>query len=123
MNATYKIEPEQRIIFSTWSGIVTYDEAIAATNALLLDRQFNPHYNRIYDVREVTEVRLTKASLMELAQIDPIYPSERRAVVATNPSVFGVGRMYGLLTGKEEKGSFRVVSDIQQALDWFKEPR
>ena len=123
MNATHKIDQEQRVIYSVWSGAATQAEIVAATNALLSDPNFNPHYDRVYDVREVTEASLTKAGLMELSQIDPIYPSERRAVVATNPRISGIGRMYGLLTGTEENGRFRVVSDLQQALDWFKEPR
>ncbi|MEO6035260.1 MAG: hypothetical protein ABIQ35_08400 [Verrucomicrobiota bacterium] len=123
MKATHQIDHQQRIIFAVWSGIVTHDEAMTAAQSLLADREFNPHYNRVYDVRGVTEAHLTKASLMELAQIDPIYPSERRAVIATSPSIFGMGRMYGLLTGKEEKGSFRVVANLQQAIDWFNSPQ
>jgi len=123
MTATHQIDQEQRIIFSVWSGIVTLEEAISATRALLSAPAFSPHYNRIYDVRGVTDATLTKASLMELAQMDPIYPSARRAVVATNPTIFGMGRMFGLLTGTEERGSFRVVSSVEEALDWFKEPR
>lgn len=123
MNATYRIDHKKRIIFCRWSGIATFSEAVAATTVLLADPDFNPHYNRLYDVRELTEAQITKTDLMELSQLDPIYPSERRAVVATNSSIFGIGRMFGLLTGTEESGNFRVVSDEQQALDWFGEAR
>lgn len=123
MNATYRIDHKKRIIFCLWSGLATYDAVVAATNEMLADPDFNPHYNRLYDVRGITEAKITKADLMELSQLDPIYPSEHRAVVATNPSIFGIGRMFGLLTGTEERGNFRVVSDEQQALDWFDEAR
>ncbi len=123
MNASYVIDRESRIIFVSWSGIVTRDESIAAVKELIADPVFSPFYDRIYDVREVTEVKLNKANLLEFALVDPIYPSERRAVVASSPSIFGMGRMFGLLTGKEEQGNYRVFSEYQPALDWVRESK
>ena len=123
MKATYHIDHESHIIFAHWSGKVTRDEAVAASRKLLADPAFSPFYDRIFDARDVTEVQLSKANLMELAMIDPIYPSERRAVVTSSSSVFGMGRMFGLLTGKEEQGNYRVFSDYEQALEWIRESK
>ena len=122
MKASYVIDSEARIIFSQWSGVVTQDETVAEMKRLLADKNFSPFYDRLYDVREVTQVQMTKDGLMAIAVLDPIYPSERRAVVTSNPAVFGMGRMFGLLTGKEEQGNYRVFSDYQQALNWLQEP-
>ncbi len=123
MNASFQINQDERLIFVQWSGVVTDAEAIAETQKLLHAPGFSHYYNRLYDMREVTQAKLSKGSLMELSLLDPIFPSERRAAVAQNPSIFGMGRMYGLLTGKEEIGNFRMFSDYDEALRWVSESR
>jgi hypothetical protein len=123
MHVEYRIDPEQRIIFARWAGIVTHDEMMAAARTLMADPAFSPHYARIYDVREVTDAKLTRSNLIDLALFDPIYPSAKRAAVASSTSVYGMGRMFGLVTGTEEQGSFRIFSDYDEALQWVRQAK
>lgn len=102
---------------------MTNDESVAAVKELMNDPGFSPLYDRVIDARGVTEVKLTKGNLMDLAVIDPVYPSERRAVVTSSAAVFGMGRMFGLISGKEEQGTYRVFMDYEKAIDWINEPR
>lgn len=54
-----------------------------------------------------------------LARRQIFSPESRRAFVATNPGIFGVGRMWEIYTEFAENGSqIRVFSDLASALKW-----
>ncbi len=58
MAAFYKIDKERRLVFSTWSGVLTADEVFAQQRQLVNDPDFDPSYSQYSDFTGVRAVDL-----------------------------------------------------------------
>jgi hypothetical protein len=77
-----------------------------------------PDFRQLYDFSEVTDVQVTQDSLWGLAGNSPFLQGARRAIVVTSDVVFGVVRMYQLMSGRESD-TFRISRDRASALVWL----
>ena len=87
MPVTITIDPDQSLVVTLGSGIVTDQELLRARQQLLADPTFDPDYDSIWDFFAVTEARVTEPVVAELVASSP--PSAKpicRAVVMSKMS-------------------------------------
>ena len=120
MPFSYVVYKKHRLVVSTGTGRVTYDEIKARQDQTKGDPDFNSDFNQIVDLRAATTVDLTVDQARELASRNIFSPTSRRAFIATTPAVFGMGRMWESYTEIAQKTSqIRIFSNLLSAIDWL----
>jgi hypothetical protein len=121
MPVEYVIDDERQLVITTASNRVTFAEARAHQERLKDDPRFHPEFNQLLDATGVTALDISNDEAKVIARNSPYFSaSSRRAWVASNPFLFGMGRMIGIhreIAGGEEQ--FRVFYDREQALKWL----
>lgn len=116
----YTIYKQHRLVVSTRSGRLTTAEIRACMDQGRNDPDFNPGFNQLVDWREVTFVDMSGDETRRLANIPPFSPESKRAVVAPDPAVFGMGRMFATYHEMSNSPSqLAVFYDLASALTWL----
>jgi len=120
MPARYFISKEHRLLVSIGWGRLTFPDFKSQQESYLTDPDFDPSFDQLVDVSQVTSLDISIEEAKTIARRAIFLPTSRRAVVATDPLVFGVGRMmdtyHSLATGREQVGVFR---DRESAMRWL----
>jgi hypothetical protein len=120
MPFSYIVYKEHRLVVSSGSGLVTWQEIKARQEETKTDPSFDPTFNQIVDLRSATGIQMSGDQARMLASRQIFSPESRRAFVATNPSIFGMGRMWEIYTEFSKKPSqIRVFADLPSALNWL----
>ena len=120
MPFSYVVYSVHRLVISTGSDLVTWEEIKARQDQTKIDPDFNPEFNQIVDLRAVTGFDMTSDHARLLARRMIFSATSRRAFVAASPAVFGVGRMWEMFTEVSESPSqIRVFYDLPSALKWL----
>src|SRR5580692_4284264 len=98
MPFSYVVCREHRLVISTGSALVTWEEIRERQDQIKTDPEFNPEFNQIVDLRAVTGVRMTSEQASTLARRMIFSATSNRAFVASNPAVCGVSRMWEILS-------------------------
>jgi hypothetical protein len=117
MPAEYRIDRSRRVVYSRAWGVLTDQDLAANRAALFADPAFEPDLAQLYDFAEVTEIRVTSATLVGLARTSRFAPTTRRAVVVSSDEAFGMARMYSILGDREEL--IQVFRDRASAMRWL----
>jgi len=118
MPAFYKIDKERRLVLSTASGVFSLGDALSHMEKLSKDPDFDPRFSQISDFTHVTRIELSGDEIRRLAQRTIFSAHSRRAFIAPNETIFGIGRMFEILRGLEGEKGIRVFRTLEQALDW-----
>lgn len=118
MPASYRVDAEQKMIFSTATGAVTDADLRAHQKSLLADPGFDPGFSQIWDFQGVEEVQVSNGTLKELAASRSFSAESRRAVVAPRDLVFGMARMFEMLH-QQAPEAFRVFRTSEEARAWL----
>lgn len=114
----YKIDVGRRIVFTTMTGVLSFEQVVAHAVALKGDSQFHPSFSELLDLRGVTQSELTSEELVRLAHtIDPFSPRARRAIVTGSEPMYGTSRMYQAL--REQESNIRVFRRMDEAHSWL----
>ena len=117
----YVVYKEYRLVISTASGVVTREEIKARQDQTKTDLEFDPEFDQIVDLRSATRVELSGDEIRFLASRRIFSSRSRRAFVAPNPCVFGVGRMWESYTEfSKHPNEVRVFRDLPSALKWLR---
>jgi hypothetical protein len=118
MPAHYKIDKARRLVSSVATGTFTDDDLRGHTRGLAADPDFDPSFRQIFDLRGITDLDLTGPQMRERARENPWKEGSRRAFVCSREVVYGMARMYQLLTddGPDE---IRVFRKMSEALAWL----
>jgi hypothetical protein len=120
MPLRFVIHKDLRLVVSTGWDHLTYDEAKAHQEQLLSHPDFNPEFNQLLDATAVTSVDLTADQAKTMASRTVFSPTSRRAFVATNPAIFGMGRVFGSYHEMVKRSSYVCVFyDMPSALEWL----
>ena len=120
MPFSYIVYSEHRLVISTGSDRVTWEEIKERQEQTKTDPNFNPEFNQIVDLRAVTDFDMTSDQARTLAQRVIFSSTSKRAFVAASPAVFGVGRMWEIFTELSANPSeIRVFYDLPSALKWL----
>lgn len=115
MAIQYSIDRARRMVFTTWSGQVTYEELSAYLEQLRNDPNFDPNLDQLVDLSNVSVIKLTFDTLNSIRQVDPFSAESKRAVVAPKDVAYGLSRMYEALKG----GGFTVFRAMEPARAWL----
>ncbi len=122
MPISYKIDPQQRLIFTTAKGVLTGEEVMEHKQLLLHDPAFEPGMRELSDVRCVERLEVTPAGIQHMVAMDKSTATGlddyRLAIVASADVIFGMARMYQALT-EDNIQSVRVFRSIEEAKDWL----
>ena len=118
MPCGYTIDLARSLVLSRGWGIVTDRELLAHVRALTIDPRFVRNLHQLADLRDVTDVEVTAATIRKMASLNPYGDGSRRAVVVTSDLLFGMARMYQILRDEptDELEIFRTLDD---ALRWL----
>src|SRR5579859_667257 len=120
MPFSYVVYSEDRLVISTGSDRVTWEEIKARQDQTKAHTNFNPEFNQIVDLRAVTGFDMTSDHARLLARRMIFSATSKRAFVAASPAVFGVGRMWEMFTEMSDTPSrIRVFYDLPSALKWL----
>ena len=118
MPASYRIDRARRLVLSSATGVLTHDDLRAHMRNLAGDSNFDPSFRQIFDFRAVTNLEVTGAALRELAQSNPWKKRTRRAFVCDRDVLFGMARMFQLLTNGAP-AEIQVFREMSEALAWL----
>jgi hypothetical protein len=120
MPFSYIVYSEHRLVISTGSDRVTWEEIKTRQDQTKTDPDFNPEFNQIVDLRAVTGFDMTSHHAGLLARRMIFSATSKRAFVAASPAVFGMSRMWEIFTEMSDNPSqIRVFCDLPSALKWL----
>lgn len=83
MPVILKINPQKRVVHSTFFGTVTDAELLGHTETISWHPDFQPEYDEIVDLTMVTDMQVTPNGLQQLASKKSLFlSSSKHAVVA-----------------------------------------
>ena len=118
MPCDYTIDLARSLVLSRGWAVVTDREFLAHARALTADPRFARNFHQLIDLRDVTNVQFTAASIREAVRLNPFGAGARRAVVVTNDVVFGMARMYQILAD-ESPDELQIFRKMDDALQWL----
>jgi hypothetical protein len=120
MPFSYVVYKDRSLVISTGSDRVTWEEIKARQDQTKTDPDFNPEFNQIVDLRGVTGFDMTSEQASSLARRMIFSLTSKRAFIASEPAVFGVGRMWQMFTELSDNPSqIRIFYDLPSALKWL----
>ncbi len=120
MPCTYVIDKQRRLVLTKAWGLVTAAEVIAHQTQLRGDADFDRTFFQLFDASGVTKLDHDQRDVQLLAAREMFSAESRRAFVAGNEVVFGIGRMFEIyreLSGVGEQ--VRIFQDMNAALQWL----
>jgi len=116
----YVIDRPRRLIVSTGSGRLTFDEASTHNEHMESDPDFDPDFKQLIDLTGVTAFEVSTVEAKKLASRASFSAKSRRALVASSPEVFGMGRLmeiyHEMAGGRAETCIFY---DRVEAMKWL----
>ena len=119
MTVRSSIDKQRRLVFTNAEGCVTFDAARRHQGGLLADPEFDRNFDQLIDATRVTKVDIWADEVRTLAQRHIFSLKSRRALVATKPDVFGVGRMMEIYQEDAGHTELQVVYSMEEALKWL----
>jgi hypothetical protein len=119
MPADYRIDPENRRVWSSGTGVLTHEDITGHMSRLARDPQFDPSFSQLMDFRHITKVEVTTEQLIELTEVRIFSPESKRAMVTLSGMHFGLARMYESYRTAKGDRAIRVFLDFKEALEWL----
>ena len=83
MSVILKINPQKRVVHSTFFGVVTDEEMLTHSHTIAGHPDFHSEYDEIIDLTMVTEVRVSTTAMQELAGRKSVFqPSVKHVIIA-----------------------------------------
>ncbi|HTR68268.1 MAG TPA: hypothetical protein VMH85_20985 [Terriglobales bacterium] len=118
------IYPQRRLIVTTGTGVLTGEEGLACCVGLKKRPEFDPSFDQLLDLTAATKFNASPDDMRRIAQESLFSPSSRRAIIAIEPGIFGLARMFEAFRGLSDVGEqVSVFRDMKQALDWLSSPQ
>lgn len=114
------IDANRHLVVTTGSGILTGEEGLACCVQLKERPDFDPAFNQLLDLSLATQFDATPSELQLIASQPLFSKGSRRAIVAKQPAIFGLARMFESYRSISSVGEqVMVFSERQQALEWL----
>jgi hypothetical protein len=118
MPSSYRIDADAKIVFSDHHGCLTDGDLLEHLDGLCADRTFESHFRQLADFRGVTSSEVTVEMVRHLATRNPFGAGARRAGVAESLTLFGLLRMFEMLT-ERSANEVEVFTDFDAARKWL----
>jgi hypothetical protein len=122
MPISYRIDEARGLVLTTATGTLTDDDILGLKARLLADPRWAPGMGELADVRAIDRLEVTTAGVQHMARQDaagPALGSYRLAIVAPQDEVYGMARMYQMLTERAVP-NVRVFRDLEAAEGWLR---
>lgn len=120
MPIRYVIDKKRRLVITAGWGRVIFAQMKAHQDQLISDPEFDPSFNQLIDATGTVALDISTEEAQIMASRQVFSSSSKRAFLATNPTVFGMGR---LMEAYHEIANVReqvcVFSDLALTLQWF----
>jgi hypothetical protein len=117
MKVRYSIDKQRRLILTTAEGNVLFDDIKGHQDRLLADPDFDVSFDQLIDTTAAAKIGISAAEARVLAERRIVSPESRRAIVATEPHIFGLGRMMEIY--HEPLGYVQVFYSMDKAVKWI----
>jgi hypothetical protein len=118
MPAHYAIDLENRIVRTTFSGVIIHNDPIEHSRKLSKDPAFDPSFSELIEFEEVSDIEVNMADLLGLLGIDPFSQHSRRAfVIGSRNVIYGIVRMYEIL--RSDTPCVKIFETRDEALPWL----
>ncbi len=95
MPVVLKIDPQRKVVYSTFYGEITDAEVLGHGKAIGSDPDFNPEFSEIVDFTSVTSAAVSESTLAALAANPSLFKSSVvHIVVAPNEALFQLVSKY-----------------------------
>ena len=118
MPCGYTIDLARSLVLSRGWGVVTDRDFLAHVRALTANPRFARGFRQLVDLRDVTDIQVTASTVREMVRLNPFGASAQRAVVVTSDVVFGMARMYQILSD-ESPDELQIFRKMDDALRWL----
>ena len=122
MPIIYKIVPDRKAAYIKAIGEVTVEDILLEGAKMFAQSEWENGFSILCDYREVTEFNIdTKQVRMIVEQDmkhDPMLDKSKCAVVATDDLVYGMSRMWEILSA-DTRLTTEVFRDINDAINWL----
>lgn len=116
----YAIAKERRLVITTASGRVTFNEFRIYHDRLLNDPNFDPEFNQLLDGTAVTLLDITIDEAKKIIERKVFSAASRRAIVANRSDTFVITRVaQNHLAALNTPSRIHVFSDVPSALKWL----
>lgn len=120
MPLRYFIDKERRLVTTTAWGDVGFEETKAHQDRLVNDPEFDPEFNQLIDASGITALHMSIQEARIVASQPIFSATSRRAVVATDPFIFGMARlMEAYHSIARLQSPVNVFYDLEKAYEWL----
>jgi hypothetical protein len=122
MPLTVSVDKRRGLVITHGSGALTLDDIASARAQIRANPEFDASFYELFDVRDVTEIRLTGAEIARVAASSVLGAGICRAFVVANQRQRGLARLF---SGFAEPHNQRVVvfHDMAVAESWLASQR
>jgi len=118
VTAEYQVDASNRLVHTTFSGVVEHRDPIENMLKLRVDPDFDPSFSELVEFTEDCQIRLNATHFRYLSQLDPFFSSSKRAlVVGSRQSVYGSARMFQLLSHEHRR--VKIFASMDEARLWL----
>jgi len=119
---SYEIDDERGLVRTTATGTLTTADILGLKARLLADPRWSPEMRELADVRAINRLDVTPDGVWQMAGHDdavgPAINSYRLAIVVPRDEVYGMARMYQMVT-ESVVPHVRVFRDLAEAETWL----
>ena len=120
MPCSYTIYKERRLVVTRVWDRVAFPEIRAHQEQFKNDPDFDPGFNLLIDATGATALDVSGDEARTIASQGLFASTSRRAFVASNPAIFGMGRLMGVYHAMSTKREqLRLFHDRASALKWL----
>ena len=118
MPLTVTVDKKRALVITHGAGVVTLDDIARARAQLRANPDFDPSFYELFDLREVTEARITGAEMVRIAASSVLGPGVCRAFIVANQKQHGLARMFSGLAEPHDQ-RVDVFRDVAVAEAWL----
>lgn len=119
MPSEYRIDRQQRIVWTESDGRVTDNDLLGMYQRLRADAAFDPAFDELCDFTATAGVGITPRTVRRLAVETPFDLAARHAIVAPHAAVYGLARMYQAYVESTGSVQVRVFTEMAPACEWL----
>ena len=118
MSLNVTVDVARGLIVTRATGVLTFEDVLSARAQAQANPNFNAGYNDLFDLREVTEIRISGAEMARIAATSVLARGVCRAFVVTTQVQYGMARMFSGLAEPHDQNVF-VFRDLAVAEAWL----
>ena len=121
--ATYRIDPQRRLIVITYVGAISFDDIRRIQTLAKQDRAFDPLFSVLLDGSHADLSAITDDDLMSIAMNTPMDLTARRAFVVNSAVNRGMAQQfYSLSELRGRSFPFALFDNLEAAIRWIATP-